>query len=40
VVHLQSPFLHHFFPIAVTERVAQVPPDTQENDLSFARDAI
>src|SRR6266446_7051037 len=32
---LQSPFPHHFFQISVTERVAQVPPDTQENDLSF-----
>jgi hypothetical protein len=35
VVHLQSTFAHHFFQISVTERLVQVPPDTQENDLSF-----
>ncbi len=40
VMDLQSAFPHHFLQIAVAERVAQVPPDTQENDLGFAHDAI
>ena len=33
VVHLQSPFSHQFLQVAIAERVAQIPPDTEENDL-------
>ena len=35
VVNLQPAFEHHFLQITVAERVAQVPPDTQQNDLGF-----
>jgi len=35
MIHLQSPFPHHFLQVAVAERVAQVPADTQENDFGF-----
>ena len=39
VIDLQFTFPHHFLQITVAERVAQVPPDTQENDLGFERNA-
>ncbi len=35
MIHLQSPFQHHFLEVAIAERIAQVPTDTQENDLGF-----
>ena len=28
VVHQQAAFHHHFFQVAVAERVAQIPPNT------------
>ena len=40
MVHLQFPFPHQFLQVAIAQRVAKVPADTQENDLSFARDAL
>jgi hypothetical protein len=35
MVHRESPFPHHFLEIAVAQRVAQVPPHAEQNDLSF-----
>lgn len=39
VVHLQSPFLHHFLQVAIAERVAQVPR-TQGRMISDSNDAL
>jgi hypothetical protein len=33
--HRESPFPHHLFEVAVAQRVAQVPPHAQHNDLGF-----
>ncbi len=33
MVHLQSPFPHHFLQIAVAQRIAQVPAHAEQNDL-------
>ena len=35
VVHMQSPFEHHFLQFAIAERVAQVPTHAEQNNLSF-----
>ena len=32
VVHQQAAFHHHFFQVAVAERVAQIPPNTLDDD--------
>src|SRR6266581_9780585 len=33
MVHLQSTFLHDFFEISVTERIAKIPANTQQNNV-------
>ena len=35
MIHIESPFPHHFFEVARAERITQVPTDTRENDLGF-----
>jgi hypothetical protein len=40
MVHIYTSFLHDFFSISITERIAHIPTHAEQNDLSFARDAI
>ncbi len=40
VVNPQPAFPHHFFQVAVAQRIPQVPAHAQHNDLGFVRDAI
>jgi hypothetical protein len=35
VIDVQTPLSHHLFKIAITERVAQVPAHTQQNDFGL-----
>jgi hypothetical protein len=35
MVNMLPPFQHHFFHVSVAERVAQVPTNTEQNNLSF-----
>jgi len=35
MVHLQTPFPHPLFPVAIAERIPQVPAYAQQNDLGF-----
>ena len=33
MVHRQTPLQHHFFQVSITERIAQVPSDAQQDDF-------
>jgi hypothetical protein len=35
VIHLQSPFCHHFFQIPIAQAVAQIPAQTQHNKFAL-----
>jgi hypothetical protein len=35
MIHGQPTLQHHFFEIPITERIAQIPPDAQENDIGL-----
>ena len=35
MVYRESPFQHHFFEVTVTERITQVPPDTEQDDVGL-----
>jgi hypothetical protein len=35
MIHLQSPFPHHFLQVAVAQGVAQIPTHAEENNLGF-----
>ena len=35
MVDVETSFPHHFFEVAVAERVAQIPAQAQENNLGF-----
>jgi hypothetical protein len=40
MVYGQTPLQHHFFQIAVTERIAQVPADAQQSGCPIESDAM
>ncbi len=33
MIYCESPLQHHFFQIAVTERIAKIPPHTQQDNV-------
>ncbi len=35
VIDIQAPLEHHLLQVSIAERIAQVPVDTQQNNLSF-----
>jgi hypothetical protein len=35
VIDREAAFLHHFFEIAITEGVAQIPADAEKDDLGL-----
>ncbi len=35
MVHRESPLQHHLLQIAVAQGIAQIPPDTQEDDVGL-----